>query len=108
VWQWLLAGGIALLGAVVDPASTSAHILFDNDDPNDVLADLVLSFVIPVAVLGVGALIGMLVARYLGRGDAPEVVESDATEVPPDQVSDPLLPVDHADSPGASIRPVQR
>jgi hypothetical protein len=56
---------LCLTALVVTPAA--AHGLFRDGEPSDLVADMLLNFAVPVVVLGLGAVVGVALSRWLSR-----------------------------------------
>jgi hypothetical protein len=73
---------LAVLLWVWQAAPVAAHGTAFDGNPEHLMSDLLMSFGMPLLVLGIGALIGVALATWLGRGlpDEPESAPTDEAE----------------------------
>lgn len=66
--RWILSAALAIV-AVLPVTPAEAHILFQDGTSGDIFQDMLLNFAVPLIVLAIGAVAGIVLARWLGRGD---------------------------------------
>lgn len=70
-WSRFLASGLLALGLyLLTAALAAAHEVGSGGDPSHLTEDLLAGFGLPLVVLVVGALAGVGLATWLGRGEA--------------------------------------
>ncbi|MCC6628974.1 MAG: hypothetical protein IT340_16415 [Chloroflexi bacterium] len=76
---WLARVVVAMTLALLAPPPVLAHILFRDGEQGDMLEDVAINFAVPVLVLLVGAVAGMVLAKWLGRTNRA-MAEDDAAD----------------------------
>lgn len=80
---WLARVAVAMVLALLAPPPVLAHILFRDGEQGDMLEDVAINFAVPMLVLLVGAVAGMVLAKWLGRTNRAMAADDAADETEP-------------------------